>query len=130
MNILISNNAPSAEELAQLYLQAGFVEKADEAKMCRAVASDSQWYVARNEIGSLLGIGRLITDYARYGFIVDVIVEESLQRNGIGKAIMHKIIDKCHELKLDSVNLWPSQGKLLFYKQLGFIPLGNDQPLM
>jgi len=72
----------------------------------------------------------LAAQYARYGFIVDVIVDERHQRKGVGKGIMHRILEKCHELELDSVNLCPTDGKIPFYESLGFVPQGEKMPLM
>ena len=130
MDIEITQQPPSAQQLADFYIQANFISHPDAEKMQRVVDSGSEWFVARNKSLELVGIGRLITDYARYGFIIDVIVDKGAQGSGIGTAIMGKIIEKCHELQLDSVNLWPSKGKVSFYKKFGFVALGEDQPLM
>lgn len=130
MDIMIENKPPLPQELEHLYLQAGFIEEKNAIKMVHIIESGTEWFSARTKNEELTGIGRLITDYARYGFVVDVIIEEKYQRQGIGSSIMRKIINKCHELDLDSVNLWPSKGKIDFYEKLGFKALDNDQPLM
>lgn len=130
MDIAVTPQAPTNQELTHFYLQAGFIHEETPPKTARATESSSEWYTVRAHDDTLLGIGRLITDYVRYGFIVDVIVEEQYQGRGIGKAIMLAIIDKCRALQLESVNLWPTSGKIDFYRKLGFIPLSNDQPLM
>jgi len=126
----IQQQPPTANELASVYLQAGWIDTADPGKMTRAVESGSEWYVARNEEGMLVGIGRFITDYARYAFIVDVIVEESHRGKGIGTAIMSEIIAGCRNLGVDSINLWPSKGNVPFYERLGFYALPKEQPHM
>lgn len=126
----IQQQPPTDTELASLYIQAGWMETADSEKMLCAVQSDSVWYVARDDADTLLGIGRFITDYARYAFIVDVIVVESSRGKGIGTAIMKEIINGCRNLGIDSVNLWPSKGKVPFYERLGFYALSADQPHM
>lgn len=130
MDVKIKNEPPSSKELEYLYLQAGFINEENPLKMDRLVESGSEWFSARTDNGELVGIGRLITDYTRYGFVVDVIIDEGCQRQGVGRSIMNKIIGKCRELDLDSVNLWPSKGKVTFYEMLGFEALGDDQPLM
>jgi GNAT superfamily N-acetyltransferase len=126
----IIKQKPKANELAAMYIQAGWMSTADPEKMSRAVESDSQWFVARDEAGKLLGLGRFITDYARYAIIVDVIVDSDQQGKGIGTAIMNSIISACRELGIDSVNLWPSKGKIPFYERFGFYALPPDQPHM
>jgi GNAT superfamily N-acetyltransferase len=126
----VSKENPTADELATLYLQAGWMASPDPHKMSLAVQSGSEWYVVRDGAGSLLGIGRFITDYVRYAFIVDVIVNKDYQGHGIGTAIMNEILDTCRTLKIDSVNLWPSQGNASFYERFGFYALPPDQPHM
>jgi GNAT superfamily N-acetyltransferase len=128
--VQISQQPPTSEELASLYLQAGWMKTVDPAKTTRAVESASEWFVARTEGGQLLGFGRFITDYARYAFVVDVIVDESQRGKGIGTALMNMIIDSCRELGIDSVNLWPSKGNVPFYERLGFYALPTEQPHM
>jgi GNAT superfamily N-acetyltransferase len=126
----ISRQHPTADELASMYLQAGWMDSPEHGKMSRAVESGSEWFVARDSGGKLIGLGRIITDYARYAFIVDMIVDEGHQGMGIGTAIMNKILGTCHELCIDSVNLWPSKGKISFYERFGFYSLPPDQPHM
>jgi len=130
LDLSISQDPPSPAELEHLYRQAEFIKNAEPGSMQAIVDSNSDWFTARSIDGELLGMGRLITDGARYGFIVDVIIEASQQRNGIGTLIMEAIIEHCCSLQLVSVNLWPSKGKKPFYEGLGFLPLGSDQPLM
>ena len=126
----IDRTPPTGKELGAMYVQASWLTEVDAEKMDRAVTSGSEWFVARNEEGLLLGIGRLITDYARYAFIVDVIIDEAHQRQGVGTAIMKELITLWRELGIKSVNLWPSKGKVAFYKRLGFYALPSDQPHM
>ena len=126
----IERNSPSGIELANMYIEAGWIENPQPEIMTKAVESISEWFVARDGDGAPIGIGRFITDYARYAFIVDVIVLEAHQGKGIGTAIMKNIIDECRELGIDSVNLWPSKGKIPFYERLGFYALPSEQPHM
>jgi len=43
---------------------------------------------------------------------------------------MNGIIKECRELGIDSVDLWPSKGKVPFYEKLGFYALPSEQPHM
>lgn len=126
----IEKTAPSASELAQMYMDAGWIKDPNVERMQRAVEYQSEWFVARDSDMSLLGIGRIITDYVRYAFVVDVIVKENQRGKGIGTKIMEEILSVCRALEIDSVHLWPSQGKVPFYEKFGFYALPPDQPHM
>jgi GNAT superfamily N-acetyltransferase len=126
----IEHKPPSVAELANMYQDAGWIDNPDPEKMYRSVNSDSEWFVARGDDSNLLGIGRLITDYVRYAFIVDVIIKEEHRKKGIGTSIMNAIIAQCRALDIDSVNLWPSEGNVAFYEALGFYSLPSTQPHM
>ena len=75
-------------------------------------------------------MGRMITDYSRYAFVVDVIVSRSHRGAGIGTKIMEEIIAEWKKLEIDNIDLWPSAGKASFYERFGFRPLPTDQPHM
>ena len=125
MNIVRS--APSAQELSDMYQRAGWIERPDIQQMERSVEAPSEWFVARDTNNNLIGIGIVITDYVRYAFIVDVITKSEYQKQGIASQIMNEIKTFCQDLKLESVNLWPSEGKVGFYENLGFYPLPPSQ---
>ena len=126
----IVRTPPLADELANMYQDAGWIDNPDPEKMLRSVNSESEWFVARDNDSNLLGIGRLITDYVRYAFIVDVIIKEEHRKKGVGTSIMNAVIAECRALDIDSVNLWPSEGKVSFYERLGFYSLPSSQPHM
>jgi GNAT superfamily N-acetyltransferase len=126
----IERAPPTAEELAYMYQEAGWIKNPDPEKMAKSILTQSEWFVARDNKDNLLGIGRFITDYVRYAFIVDIIIKEEHRGKGVGKKIMNDVIDECKRLELESVNLWPSEGKVPFYERLGFYALPSTQPHM
>lgn len=130
MSNILTRDPPTAQELAAMYVMAGWIEKPSLAKMEKALSSNSEWFSVRNEKDELLGIGRFITDYSRYAFVVDVIVDEPHRAKGVGTAIMKAIIEECKRLDIDSINLWPSEGKVSFYEKFGFYAMPGSQPHM
>lgn len=128
MNIV--RKAPSADELSAMYQEAGWISNPDPKQMEDSVTAPSEWFVMRDDDDNFMGMGRLITDYVRYGFIVDVIVKEAHQSKGIGRQIVDEIVVECRRLALPSVNLWPSEGKVPFYESRGFFALPPSQPHM
>jgi GNAT superfamily N-acetyltransferase len=128
--MIIEKAPPSATELARFYSEAGWLKDPNIEEMQKAVDSPSEWFTARDMDSSLLGMGRIVTDYVRYAVIVDLIVRKSQQGQGIGTKIMEAILEECRLLDIDSVNLWPSKGKVPFYERFGFYGLPADQPHM
>lgn len=129
-NMVILREPPSALEFAEMYEEAGWIENPNFERMELAINHTSEWFVSRKKDGSLRGIGRIITDYIRYAFMVDVIVKESEQGKGVGSDLMRAILAKCASLSIDSINLWPSEGKVSFYERFGFYALPPGQPHM
>ena len=97
---------PSVDELAKMYQDTGCIDNPDLEKILRSVNSGSEWFVARDNDSNLLGIVRLISDYVRYAFIVDVIIKVEHKKKGVGTSIMLAVISQCRALDIDSVNLW------------------------
>ncbi len=65
----------------------------------------------------LLGIGRMISDGAMNSMIYDLVVDPSLQKAGIGKAIMSALIGAAPGTR---IYLGATFGNEAFYYKLGF----------
>jgi aralkylamine N-acetyltransferase len=66
----------------------------------------------------LVGAGRMLSDGLCYGLIVDVGVLPSHQKRGIGKGLMHGLLEGLPELR---VYLTSTFGSEKFYEGLGFL---------
>jgi GNAT superfamily N-acetyltransferase len=56
-------------------------------------ALDSTWNVtARDELGGLLGMARLMDDGALYATVCDMVVDPPHQHTGIGRAIFERVL--------------------------------------
>jgi GNAT superfamily N-acetyltransferase len=78
---------------------------------------------------TLLGFGRIVGDGAIYFHIQDVIVHPAHQRSGIGKLIMHELLEYTDRVasKNCSIGLMSSKGREKFYADLGFIERPNER---
>ncbi len=63
------------------------------------------------------------------GFIEDIAVYESFRKQGIGKLIISKLIDKAREKKCFKLILDCKEDKKLFYKKFGFCHSGCSMTL-
>lgn len=88
-------------------------------------------YIVSAEIdGKTVGMGRLVGDYARIFYIQDVFINPDYQNQGIGTAIVEKLLLYINELDLTDCNimvgLMSAKGKESFYERFGFRTRPND----
>ena len=96
-----------------------------------ALALQKSWYCLFAYDGDkLVGSGRICTDGLLHAIIYDVIVATDYQRQGIGKQIMERLVQKCLEAQIGTIQLFCAKGKLAFYEQLGFVVRPDDAPGM
>jgi GNAT superfamily N-acetyltransferase len=85
--------------------------------------------VVEDEIGKVVGMGRVIGDNAIYLHIQDVIVRPDFQRQGVGRIIMNELMDYIRRVgeKNTNIGLMCSKGREEFYKGFGFIERPNEK---
>lgn len=66
----------------------------------------------------LIGVGRTVADGVDVSYLCDIAVHPDYQRRGIGKQIVHKLLEFSNGY--NKILLFASVGKEQFYKQLGF----------
>lgn len=66
----------------------------------------------------IIGFARVITDYATTYYLCDVIIDESYRGNGIGKALLKKIVSDPRYVGLRALLLTKDAHN--FYRQFGF----------
>ena len=122
---------PGSRAYLQLFETTGWNAdyKADQAELRRAI--ECSWYVLSAYDGEeLVGFGRIVSDGVLYAMIYDMIVKPSHQGNGIGTAILEKLVARCREHGLRDVQLFSAKGKAQFYRKRGFVERPVDAPGM
>ncbi|OUR93535.1 hypothetical protein A9Q84_18875 [Halobacteriovorax marinus] len=80
--------------------------------------------------GTPVGYAGLISDHNVYALIVDMMVEPTYQKKGVGKALMERIVSECKSEDIKVIKLISSeQGKRL-YKSYDFDICPNESPGM
>src|SRR4051812_49196993 len=140
------SNPPRTMADAELHPQEGeFTISADPAlldieKLC-GVLEQTYWgrtrprEMMRKAIGNSFGFGvyrekeqigfaRVITDYATYAYLADVIIFEPFRGHGLGKRLIQAIFD---HPKLQGIRRWAliTQDAQDFYKSFGFHSLDH-----
>ena len=94
-------------------------------------AISSSWYVmSAYDNDDLIGFGRVISDGVLYALICDLIVKPSYQGQGIGSAMLDRLIARCRTQQIRVVWLFSAKGKSGFYKNFGFTERPSDAPGM
>ena len=96
-----------------------------------ALSLEKSWYcVFAYDGDELVGAGRVVTDGLLHAILYDVMVAPQRQRQGIGKLIVDRLVQKCLEAQIGTIQLFCAPGKQPFYELLGFAVRPVDEPGM
>jgi GNAT superfamily N-acetyltransferase len=125
----LSLDPPTADELKRLYDGTGW---GDRPVAVFAAALAGSWIVctARDEAGTVLGVGRLIGDGALHAFVTELIVTEPARGNGIGARILARLVAESRARGVEDVQLFAARGRADFYRRHGFVARPDDGPGM
>ena len=103
-------------ELSDLYRVAPLGEKPPETLKTAFSNSLFRWFIS--DAGRLIGAGRALADGADCSYICDVAVLPSHQGQGLGKAIITRLVEQSRDHR--KIILYAAQGKEPIYAKLGF----------
>ena len=103
------------EELGKLLLAAA--DSRYSASELESIIAKSTAYVTARDSGKLVGFGRLLSDGAVISYINNMAVSPQYQRQGIGRAILERLIETAGNVK--SIFLYSDTADL-FYLNHGF----------
>ncbi|HEY4079801.1 MAG TPA: GNAT family N-acetyltransferase [Burkholderiaceae bacterium] len=78
----------------------------------------------------LVGFGRVISDGVLHAFITEMIIAPDFQQQGIGRAILDALVQRCLARGVTDIQLFCAEGKEGFYRQGGFAPRLPTRPGM
>lgn len=104
------------EELSNLYLVAPLGRKAPSD--LRISFSNSMFKCFVCHSGRLVAVGRALADGRDCSYICDVAVHPDYQGQGLGKAVVSKLIDLSKDHR--KIILYAAPGRESFYRKLGF----------
>jgi len=105
------------QELADLYERAPLAKKEPARLQTAFTHSMFRWFVRDGE-GRLIGAGRALADGSDCAYLCDVALLPQYQGQGLGKAIIQRLVAQCADHK--KIILYCVPGKEGFYQSLGF----------
>ncbi len=131
MNIEYRENLPDAHSFFTLYQTTGWDKEDRKQEQQLRNAIKNSWYmVSAYSQDELIGCGRIISDGYLHAFITEMIIHPNYQRKGIGKEILSKLIQRCHNAGIRDIQLFCAKGKEEFYTNNGFSERPNNAPGM
>jgi N-acetylglutamate synthase-like GNAT family acetyltransferase len=131
MVIDYTETLPAVESFQRLFDTAGWSSLFHASPDELDEALRHSWYsVWAHASGKLVGGGRIISDGVLYATIHDLIVISSYRRRGIGSEILRRLVEKCREAGIRTVQLFSAAGMAEFYKKRGFERRAQDAPGM
>ncbi|MCU0285924.1 MAG: GNAT family N-acetyltransferase [Acidobacteria bacterium] len=131
MNITYESTYPPKNEYFRLFESTGWNKEYQltEAELYKSI--ENSWYmISAYEERKLVGFGRIISDGMLHALIVDMIVLPSLQRKGVGTAILDQLVSYCKSKQIRDIQLFCAKGKAPFYEKYGFSKRPEDAPGM
>jgi GNAT superfamily N-acetyltransferase len=122
---------PDASEYEHLLETTGWLRNRPPSRLQLSAALTASWHIeSAFSDGRLVAIGRVVSDGVLYALIVDVIVDPAWQRQGLGTAIVRRLVEVCERVSLPYIHLFAASGTRPFYERLGFVARPNDAPGM
>jgi GNAT superfamily N-acetyltransferase len=130
-SITYREDLPDEQQYLALFETTGWNEKYKaSAEELIKVLKNSQYIVMAYDGDRLVGCGRVVTDGVLHAMIYEMIVHPSYQGQGIGSAILEKLVAKCKAAGIREVQLFSAKGKASFYRRYGFVERADDAPGM
>ena len=108
------------EEILNLYQSVGWLNYVNQPEMLKNAYANSLNIFGAYENEKLLGIIRVVGDGYSIVFIQDIIVLPEYQRQGIGTALLKRVLDTYEHVYQKTLLTDNTERTIRFYKSLGF----------
>ena len=120
MDIHYSEDRPAAAEVIDLFRAAALNGPLDEPDRVRRMLEQAQHLVvARADGGELVGLVRVLTDFAFNAFVADLAVHPDHQRRGIGAELVRRAVEPYPGVKFV---VHPGHDSGAFWARQRFVP--------
>jgi len=131
--LCVAPDADDARAVAALLVGQYWTQSFSLDQLVRAQTGSAAWIVARDgSTGAVLASARAVSDRARFGYVLDVIVREDLRGRGFGRALMRLLLEHPALRDLCTIGLRTRDAQSL-YREFGFVepqPRGTEMVLL
>jgi spermidine synthase len=125
---------PTPREIArliELYRLAGWwKDEADDPSLVTGMVAGSHCFLVARQTGTIIGMGRAISDRASDAYIQDVTVDPAYRRQGIGARMVSELVSRLEADGIGWIGLIAERRTHPFYRALGFSPMADSVPML
>lgn len=119
------NTIPQINDLLALYSDVGWTAYTSNPELLLTAYENSLKVISAWDGNQLTGIIRAVGDGCTILYIQDILVLNSYQRNGIGKQLMHDLLNIYPTIRQKVLMTDNQPETIAFYTSLGFVPTTN-----
>ncbi len=124
MNIVYQQESSfNLAEMLTLYRASGINRPLEDSERMAVMLASANLLITARHNGQLLGLARCLTDKAYVVYICDLLVDKTVQQQGIGKALLAAVQHACGpqvQLLLRS-----AASAMQYYPKVGFTAVNN-----
>ncbi|GAB6906726.1 GCN5-related N-acetyltransferase [Desulfosarcina cetonica] len=117
--------------LTELYRLAGWwKDAADHPSTVAGIVRGSHCFLAARQGGTIVGMGRAISDRISDAYIQDVTVDPAFRHQGIGSRMVAQLVARLEADGIGWIGLIAERKTHPFYRPLGFAPMADSVPML
>ncbi len=117
------------EPVVLLYVEAGWWDRSWDSRCIENIITSSYLFLVAKREGEIIGMGRLISDGVSDAYLQDIFVTSTARGQGIGAAIIERLLSSCYETGIDWIGLIAAPETEFFYRKFGFARMGGYTPM-
>lgn len=121
--VISADDHPSRAELVELYDAVGWTSYTLDPDLLVAALRGSTRVVTARYGEDLLGLARVISDGATIAYLQDVLVRPELQREGVGRQLVHAALEPFEHVRQKVLLTDDEPRQRAFYESLGWTEL-------
>ncbi|GAB2542058.1 GNAT family N-acetyltransferase [Brachybacterium huguangmaarense] len=127
----VTAEIPDLDEVLALYDAVGWTAYTrDPGALARGLDGSAHVVAARDADGRLVGLARVVGDGATIAYLQDVLVDPSVQRSGIGRALVTSAFAPFAGVRQHVLLTDAEAGQRGFYEALGFTEVHDHEPAL